>query len=171
MIARLNRIGERCRSELRAMRALTRVLFVASRGLYRSWGAQDPAAHPEFRRARQAAYCQLWAKLENVYWKLRERNGDALTLRALLRDVNVFLAENLIYIRQADRELLSQYILSLQRLRAASHPMNENFPIAAWEGICGRVPNPAVPIEGDIEETVSLRNRVLLQLRLALPSN
>ena len=161
----------RSRSELCALRVLTRVLFVALRGVYRSWRSQDPAADTGFRRARHDAYRQLWAKLENVYWKLRERNGDAPALRALLRDVNAFLAENLLYIRQPDRELLSQYILSLQRLRSASHPMNENFPVAAWDGICGSMANPAVPIEGDIEETVGLRNRALLQLLPAFASN
>jgi len=168
MIAR--RIGDRCRSELRALRVLTRVLFVAIRGLCRSWRAQDPAANPAFCRARHDAYRRLWAKLENVYWKLRERNGDAPTLRAQLRDVNAFLADQLPYIRQADRELLNQYILSLQRLRAASDPMNENSPVVAREGICGPMPRAAALVDGVIKETVSLRNRVLLQLRFALPS-
>jgi len=171
MIARLNRIGERCRSELRALRLLSRVLFVALRGLYRSWHAQDPTSLPAFRRATHIAYRQLWAMLEDAYWKIRERNNDAPTLRALLRDVNAFLAENILYIRQADQKLLSQYILSLQRLRAANHPMNTNDTVAVWEDICGRMPSTVADIDAVIQEAVGLRNRVLLQLRRTLPAN
>ena len=171
MMARLNRIGERCSSELRALRLLSRVLFVALRGLYRSWCAQDPTSLPAFRRARRAAYRQLWAMLEDAYWTIRERNGDGPTLRARLRDVNAFVGENSLYIREADQKLLSQYILSLQRLRAANHPMNESDAVAVWEDICGRMPSTVADIDAVIQEAVGLRNRVLLQLRRMLPAN
>ena len=170
LIARLNRIGERCGSALHAARVLTRVLFVALRGLYRSWRVQDPTARPAFRRAGHAAYRQLWAKLETVYWSLRSRNSDASTLRTLLGDVNTFLGENFLYIREADQELLSQYILSLQRLRAANHPIDENDTGAIWEDICGWMPGAVADVDGVIQEAVALRNRVLLQLRCALPA-
>jgi hypothetical protein len=166
MIARLNRIGERCRSALRVTRLVSRVLFVALRGLYRSSRAQDPTAHPAFRRAKNAAYRQLWAMLENIYWKLRERHSDAPTLRAMLRDVNAFVGENFLYIREADHVLVTQYILSLQRLRRTSHPMNENDASAVWEGTGGRTPSTVA--DSAIQEAVGLRNRVLQELRHAL---
>jgi hypothetical protein len=168
MIVRLNRIGERCRSGLRAARLVTRVLFVALRGLYRSWRAQDPTSHAAFRRARHVAYRQLWAKLENVYWRLRESNGDASTLRALLRDVNAFLAENFLYVRETDQELLTQYVLSLQRFRAAVCPLINNEP-AAWESAAQPTPVRFVDINAVTQEAVALRNRVLQQIRRALP--
>ena len=155
---------------MHAARVLTRVLFVALRGLYRSWRVQDPTARPAFRRAGHAAYRQLWAKLETVYWSLRSRNSDASTLRTLLGDVNTFLGENFLYIREADQELLSQYILSLQRLRAANHPIDENDTGAIWEDICGWMPGAVADVDGVIQEAVALRNRVLLQLRCALPA-
>ena len=168
MIARLHRMGERCRRAARSARLLTRVLFVALRGLYRSWRAQDPTADPAFRRARHAAYRELWAKLDNVYWKLRESNGDASTLRALLRDVNAFLAENFLYVREADQELLTQYVLSLQRFRAAVCPLINNEP-AAWESTARPTPARLVDINVVTQEAVDLRNRVLQQIRRALP--
>jgi hypothetical protein len=169
MIARLNRIGERCRSALRAARLLTHVLFVAFRGLYKSWHGHDPSALPAFRRATHAAYRQLWAKLENVYWKLRESNSDASALRALLRDVNAFLAENVLYIREADQELLTQYILSLQRLRRATHHANENDSAALWGGIGESTLSTPANIDGVTRKAVDLRNRVLMRIRQALP--
>jgi hypothetical protein len=171
MIARLNRIGERCRSALHVTCLLTRVLFVALRGLYRSWRAHDPTAHATFRRARHATYRQLWTMLEDVYWKLRARNTDLPTVRALLSDVNAYVGENVLYIREADQVLLSQYILSLQRLRAARRPMSENDAVAVWQDICGRMPGTVADIDGVVQEAVGLRNRVLLQLRRALPAN
>jgi hypothetical protein len=168
MIARLHRMGERCRRAARSARLLTRVLFVALRGLYRSRRAQDPTTHPAFRRARCTAYRTLWAKLDNVYWKLRESNGDASTLRALLIDVNAFLAEKLLYVRAADQELLAQYVLSLQRFRAAVCPMLNNEP-AAWQSPAWPTPTRLVDINTITDEAVDLRNRVLQQIRRALP--
>jgi hypothetical protein len=161
-------MGERCRRAARSARLLTRVLFVALRGLYRSWRAQDPKADPAFRRARRAAYRKLWAKLDNVYWKLRESNVDASTLRALLIDVNAFLAENCLYVREADQELLTQYVLSLQRFRVAVCPLLNNEP-AAWETPARPTPTPLVDINTVTQEAVDLRNRVLQQIRRALP--
>jgi hypothetical protein len=166
MIARLNRIGERCRSALRLTRLVSRVLFVALRGLYRSSCAQDPTADPAFRRAKHATYRKLWAMLEDVYWKVRGSNSDAPTLRAMLRDVNAFVGENFLYIREADHVLVTQYILSLQRLRRTSHPMNENDASAVWEGTGGRTPSTVA--DSAIQEAVGLRNRVLQELRHAL---
>ncbi len=168
MTARLHRMEERCRRAARSACLLTRVLFVAFRGLYRSWRAHDPTAHPAFRRARHAAYRVLWAKLDNVYWKLRESNRDASTLRALLRDVNSFLAENCLYVREADQELLTQYVLSLQRFRGAVCPLINNEP-AAWESTGRPTPARLVEINVVTQEAVALRNRVLQQIRRALP--
>jgi hypothetical protein len=162
MIAHLNRIGGRCRSALRATRLLTRILFVALRGLYRSWRAQDPTADPTFRRAREAAYRPLWAKLENVYWKLREFNNDASTLRALLRDVDVFLAQNSLYVREADQVLLSQYVQSPHLLRAAACRLPKN-ETSALESTARHTPDGFVDIKPVAQETVDLRNRVLQQ--------
>jgi hypothetical protein len=170
MIARLHRMGERCRRAARSARLLARVLFVALRGLYRSWCAQDPTAHPAFRRARHAVYRQLWAKLEKIYWKLRESNSDASTLRALLRDVDAFHAQNLLYVREADQALLTQYVQSLQRLRAAACPLINNEP-AAWGSIAWPTPARFVDINTVTQEAVDLRNRVLQQMRCALPSD
>jgi hypothetical protein len=160
-------MGERCRRAARSARLQIRVLFVALRGLYRSWRAQDPTADLAFRRARHAAYRVLWAKLDSVYWKLRESNGDASTLRALLIDVNAFLAENFLYVQEADQELLTQYVLSLQRFRAAVCPLinNERPPSEST----GRpTPGPLVEINVVTQEAVALRNRVLQQIRCAL---
>jgi hypothetical protein len=170
MIDPLHRMGERCRRAARSARLLTRVLFVALRGLYRSWRAQDPTAHPAFRRARDAAYRQLWAKFDSLYWKLRESNSDASTLRALLRDVNAFLAENFLYVREADQELLTQYVLSLQRFRAAVCPLVNN-ELAARESPAWPTPTRLVDINTVTQEAVDLRNRVLQQIRRALPPN
>jgi hypothetical protein len=171
MIARLNRIGERCRSALRAARLLARVLFVAFRGRCKSWLRDDSSAIPAFHRATHAAYRQLWAKLENVYWRLRASNSDASALHALLRDVNAFIAENFLYIRQSDQELLTQYILSLQRLQRAIHHTNENDSVALW----GELDEPALSalanIDGGTRKVVDLRNRVLMRIRHALPVN
>ena len=170
MIARLHRMGERCRRAVRSARLLTRVLFVALRGLYRSWRAQDPTADLAFRRARHAAYRELWAKLDNVYWKLRESNGDASTLRALLIDVNAFRAENFLYVREADQELLTQYVLSLQRFRAAACPLlNNERP--AWESTGRPTPARLVEINVVTQAAVALRNRVPQQIRRTLPPN
>jgi hypothetical protein len=170
MIVHLNRIGGRCRSALRATRLLTRVLFVALRGLYRSWRAQDPAADPTFRRAREAAYRQLWAKLEDVYWKLREFNSDASTLRALLRDMDAFVAQNSLYVREADQALLTQYVQSLQRLRAVVCRLIPDEH-ATLERIARPAPARFVDINAFTQEAVDLRNRVLQQMRRTLPSN
>jgi hypothetical protein len=170
LIVRLNRIGGRCRSALRAVRLVTRVLFVALRGLYRSWRAQDPAADPTFRRARHAAYRQLWAMLENVYWKLRESSSDASTLRALLLDVDTLLAQIFLYIRESDQALLSQYVQSLQRLGAAAYPSARNEPVA-WENTARRAPDGLVDIDSITQEAVDLRNRVLQQVRRVMPSD
>jgi hypothetical protein len=170
MIARLNRIGGRCRSALRAARLLARVLFVALRGLYRSRRAQDPTADPIFRRARDSAYRQLWAKLENVYWKLRESNTGASTLRALLRDVDAVLAQNFLYVREADQVLLTQYVRSLRRLRAAVCRLTHDEPVNL-ESIARPTPARFVDINAVTQEAVDLRNRVLQQMRRALPSN
>jgi hypothetical protein len=169
MIAHLNRIGGRCRRSLRTARLLTRVLYVALRGLYRSWRTQDPITRPAFRNARRTTYRQLWARLETVYWKLRESNSDASTLGALLRDVNAFLAENFLYIREADQELLTQYILSLQRLRRAIHHTNENDSVALWRGIGEPTPSALANIDDVNRKAVDLRNRVLMRIRHALP--
>jgi hypothetical protein len=168
MIAGLHRVGARCRRAARSARLLTRVLFVALRGLYRSWRAQDPTDDPAFRRARHAAYRKLWAKLDNVYWTLRESNSDDSTLRALLIDVNAFLPENFLYVREADQELLTQYVLSLQRFRAAVCPLINNEP-AAWESTGRPTPARLVEINVVAQEAVVLRNRVLQQIRRALP--
>ena len=169
MIIRLSRLGDRCRSALHSGRLLTRVLFVALRGLCRSWWNQDPAVHPAFRRARDLAYRQLWAKLDHVYWTLRARNGDAVALRALLHDVNVFASEHFIYVRGADQVLLSQYIFSLHRLRAAVCPLLTD-EAAAWESSGRTGPRPFVDINTITQEAVDLRNHVLQQMRHALSS-
>src|SRR5438132_3045770 len=169
LIARLHRIEEGYRSTLHSARLLARVLFIALRGLYRSWRAQDPTARPAFRQARQAAYRELWAKLENVYWQLRKGNGDALTLRALLRDVNTFLGENFLYIREADQDLLTQYVLSLQRLRVAVCPLTSDV-VAASQSTAPSTPARFVDIDAITQETVDLRNRVLQRIRRVLPS-
>jgi hypothetical protein len=170
LIVRLNRIGGRCRSALRAARLVTRVLFVALRGLYRSWHLQDQAADPTFRRARYAAYRQLWAKLENVYWKLRGFNSDASTLWTLLHDMDTFVAQNSLYVREADQALLTQYVQSLQRLRAAVCRLIPDEP-ATLEGIARPAPARFVDINAFTQEAVDLRNRVLQQMRRMLPSN
>jgi hypothetical protein len=169
VIARLTRLGDRCRSALHSARLLSRVLFVALRGLFRSWWQQDPTVHPAFHRAQELAYRQLWAKLDTVYWALRARNGDAVALRALLRDVNALLAENFLYVRNADQVLLSQYILSLHRLRAAACPLLTN-EAAAWAGTAQPRPTRLVDINTITQEAVDLRNRVLQQMRRALSS-
>ena len=170
MIVSLNRAEKRCRRALRAARLLIRLLYVGLRGLYRSWRAHDPTRHPAFRRARYAAYRQLWAKLETVYWKLRGSNCDASTPRALLRDANVFLTENCLYIREADQGLLAQYVLLLQRLAQVIHPTNENVALAVWEGVGGPTPGMAGNIDGVTQDVVGLRNRVLLQIGHAFPA-
>jgi hypothetical protein len=177
LIVRLNRIGGRCRSALHAVRLVTRVLFVALRGLYRSWHLQDQAADPTFqaadptfRRARHAAYRQLWAMLENVYWKLRESNSDASTLRTLLLDVDTLLAQIFLYIRESDQALLGQYVQSLQRLGAAAYALPKNEPVA-WENAAPRAPDGLVDIDSITQEAVDLRNRVLQQVRRVLSSD
>lgn len=169
MIAYVNRMGEHCRTTLRAMRLVTRVLFVALRGLYRSRRAHDPTARPAFRRVRRAAYRQLWAMLENAYWKLRVCHSDASTLRTLLRDVNAFLGKNILYIREADQVLLTRYMLSLQRLRAVICPLVSREP-TPWERNAPPTPAPFADIVAVTQEVVDLRNRVLQQMRRMLPS-
>ena len=170
MIARLNRIGGRFKSALRAARLLARVLFVALRGLYRSWRTQDPTADATFRRAREAAYRQLWAKLENVYWKPRESNSDASTLRALLIDVDAFLTQNFLYVREGDQALLTRYVQSLQRLRAAVRRLIQDEPVT-FEGIARPPPARFVDIDAVTQQAVDLRNRVLQQVRRVVPTD
>ena len=170
VIATLNRIGQRFKSALRFTCLLTRVLFVALRGLYRSWRAQDPTAHATFRRASHAAYRQLWRMLENVYWKLRARNTDSSTLRALLRDVNTLFLQSVLYVQPADQAVISQYILSLQRLRATSCPVKENGVAEAWETNGPRAPGSFANIDLVTAEVIELRNRVLQKIRRALPT-
>jgi len=97
------------------------------------------------------------------------RNGDAVALRALLRDVNVFTSENFLYIREADQGLLTQYVLSLQRLRRAIHTTNDEDAVVVWEGIGGPIPSVPGDVDGLTQEVVGLRNRVLLQVRHAFP--
>jgi hypothetical protein len=169
VIARLSRLGDRCRSALRSGRLLIRVLFVALRGLCRSWWKRDPAVHPAFRRARDLAYRQLWAKLDDVYWALRARNGDAAAVRALLRNVSVFTRDNFLYVRDADRVLFSQYILSLHRLRAAVCPW-VTHEAAARGGTAQPGPTRFVDVNTITQEAVDLRNRVLHKMRRALSS-
>jgi len=170
VIATLNRIGQRFKSALRALRLLTRVLFVALRGLYRSWQAQDPTARPTFHWARHAAYRQLWTMLENVYWKLRAPNTDSPTVRALLSDVNELFLQSVLYVQPADQAVISQYILSLQRLRATSCLVKENEAAEAWEA--NRLPAPGSFANIDLvtAEVIELRNRVLQKMRRALPT-
>ena len=170
MIARLNRIGERCRSALRVTRLVSRVLFVALRGLYRSWRAHDPTAHPAFRRATHAAYRQLWIMLENVYWKLRARNTDSPTVRALLSDVNNLFLQSVLYVQPADQAVISQYILSLQRLRATSCLVKEHKAAEAWETNGPPAPGSFASIDLVTAEVIELRNRVLQNMRRALPT-
>ena len=170
VIATFNRIGQRFKSTLRALLLLTRVLFVAVRGLYRSWRAQDPTAHPTFRRARYAVYRRLWTMLENVYWKLRARNTDSPTVRALLSDVNDLFLQSVLYVQPTDQAVISQYILSLQRLRATSCVVKENEAAEAWE--TNRLPAPGsfANIDAVTAEVIELRNRVLQKMHRALPT-
>jgi hypothetical protein len=76
---------------------------------------------------------------------------------------------NFLYIQESDQKLLTQYILSLQRLRAAVYPLLIDEP-AAWE-VAGR-PKPArfVDIDAVTQEAADLRSQVLHQMRHALPS-
>ena len=122
-IACFNRVGEQCRSVLCTARLLDHALFNGLRGLRWSWRSREPKLDVA---TRHAAYRELWEELEDIYWKLRNGDSDASALRALLRDVNAFLGENLLYIRKADQELFTQYILSLQRLKAAVYPLLDN---------------------------------------------
>ena len=154
---------------LRTLHLLSRVLFVALRGRYRSSLTPDPTSYPVFRRARCTAYQQLWAKLENIYWKLRGCNGDTPTLRGLLRDVNAFLAENRLYILGSDQELLTLYILSLQRLKVAVWPL-PNKASAAWESTAQLMATRFVNVNTITREVAELRNRVLQQIRHAISS-
>jgi hypothetical protein len=108
--------------------------------------------------------------LENVYWKLRESNSDASTLRALLLDVDTLRAQVFLYIRESDQALLGQYVQSLQRLGAAACPLANNEP-AAWENTARRAPDWLVDINSITQEAVDLRNRVLQQLRRVLSSD
>jgi hypothetical protein len=152
----------------RKARLLTRVLFVAFRGLYKSSRAQQPMAGPAFRKHRCAAHRQLWAKLENVYWKLRESKSDAFTLRALLCDVDAFLADNFRYMREGDQALLTRYVQSLHRLGGASVQGNES-DIAVPRGSGGGLAlNMFSTTDCVTEEAVDLRNRVLQKLRQTL---
>ncbi len=171
MIAHFYRIGARWRRAARSARLLARVLIVALRGLYRSWRIQGPTAHPAFRRHRHAAYRQLWAKLEDVYWKLRESNSDRMALCALLRDVDSFLANNSLYIREADQALFTHYILSLYRLGGAIARMNQNDSAAARDSDGAPTANTFATISGLTEDAVDLRNRVLRRLGHTLPAN
>jgi hypothetical protein len=166
MIERLHRMGERCSRVARRARLLARVLFVALRGLYRSWRAQDPTADPAFLRTRHAAYQLLWGQLENVYWKLRESSSDASLLRTLLRDVDAILAENFLYVREADRRVLTQYVLSLQRFRTAACELINDEP--ALGGTTRLTPTLFVEINIITQEAVDLRNRALQQVRRLL---
>jgi hypothetical protein len=170
MIATLIRISKRCRIGLRAGCLLARVLVIALRGLLRSWRAQDPTADLFFRRNRHAAYSQLWAELERVYWRLREPQGNAPTLRELPRDVDTFIGSTFLYIRETDQELLVQYVLSLQRLRDAICLLIDNDP-AARESAARPTLSRFVDINAVTQETIDLRNRVLQQIRRALPSD
>jgi len=168
MIAYLHHVGQRCWRAARSARLLTRVLFVAFRGLYRSWRAQEPAADPAFPKHRHAAYRRLWIKLENVYWKLRESNTDAFTLRALLCDVDAFLADNFRYMREADQALLTRYVQSLHRLGGASVQGNESDIAVPRDSSGGPAPNMFATTDGVTQEAVDLRNRVLQKLRHSL---
>jgi hypothetical protein len=170
MTARLHHIGERFMRKARKARLLTRVLFVAFRGLYKASRAQHPVAGPALRKHRCAAHRQLWAKLENVYWKLRESNSDALTLRALLRDVDAFVANNFASAPETDQALLARYIQSLHRLREVSVQGNESRVAVAWRSDGGPHPNTLAAPAG-VQEAVDLRNRVLQKLRHTLSSN
>jgi hypothetical protein len=171
MIARLHHMGERCRRAARSARLLSRVLFVALRGLYRSWRVQQHIADPTFRKHRHAAYRRLWIKLESVYWKLRESNTDASTLRALLCDVDTFLANNFRYVREADRPLLTRYIQSLHCLREVSIRVNESDIAVARDSSGGPAPNMFATTDGVTQEAVDLRNRVLQKLGHTLSAN
>jgi len=171
MIDRLHHMGERCRRAAHSARLLTRVLFVAFRGLYRSWLAQQPTVDPAFRKHSYAAYRRLWIKLESVYWNLRESNTDALTRRALLRDVTTFLADNFVYVREGDGALLTRYIESLHRLTEAGVRVDENDVAVAWDSNGGPAPNMFATTDGVSQEAVDLRNRVLQKLRHTLSAN
>jgi hypothetical protein len=168
MIAQLHHMGERCGRAARSARLLTRVLFVAFRGLYRSWLAQQPTVDPAFRKRRHAAYRRLWIKLESVYWELRESNTDALTRRALLRDVDAFLADNFVYVREGDRALLILYIQSLHRLGEVSIQVNGSDVAVARDSSGGPTPNVFATTDCVTEAAVDLRNRVLQKVRQTL---
>jgi len=168
MIAYLHHVGQRCGRAARNARLLTRVLFVAFRGLYRSWRAEGPAADPAFPKQRHAACRRLWIKLENVYWKLRESNTNAFALRALLCDVDAFLADSLRYMREADQPLLTRYVQSLHRLRGASVRRNESDIAIPRDSGGGLAPDMFATTDRLTEEAVDLRNRVLQKLRQTL---
>ncbi len=108
--------------------------------------------------------------LETVYWQVRESSSDASTLRALLLNVDAFLAQIFLYIRESDQALLSQYVQSLQRLGVAACPLAKNEPVAS-ESTARRAPDGLVDINSITQEAVDLRNRVLQQVRRVVPSD
>jgi|SRR5450755_247419 len=166
MIARLHRIGKRFRSSVRSGWILARVLFVALRGLYKSWWVRDRTADITLRRSSRAAYRQLWAKLENVYWKSRATNNGGLEAAALLQDADAFLTGHLRYFRASEHASLAHYIGALRRLENTTDTVSDTLVSTRSIGD-GRTSMNATR-QRVAQATNDLRNQMLQKLRHTL---
>lgn len=84
---------------------------------YRQWRKQqDLARYGGFLTDRQAAYKQLWQKLEAVHLSVRSEDFREAEFSKLVRDVNVHMIEVGLLLDRGEKERVNEYIAALGNL-------------------------------------------------------
>lgn len=84
---------------------------------YRQWRKQqDQVRYGNFLADRQAAYKQLWQKLEAVHLNVRSKCFQEAEFNALVRDVNVHLIQAGLLLDQGEKKRVNEYMEALSNL-------------------------------------------------------
>src|ERR1041384_1705607 len=85
---------------------------------YRQWKRQQEASrYSTVFTEKQSAYKELWNKLESVHIKLRTGDVSLAEFNNLVREVNSYILKNGLYIEEKDRQLSSQYLKAVFKMK------------------------------------------------------
>jgi hypothetical protein len=109
-------VTEAFRAVVGPVLALLGTLFVALLG-YRQWKKQqDVARYGTFLSERQAAYKELWTKLEAVHLAVRSTNFDEAEFHELVRTVNSHLMTAGLHLDRGEKSRVNDYLDALGTL-------------------------------------------------------
>ena len=97
-------------SHLPAAIALVGMIIIVVVG-YREWKRQQHAPRQNAALDEKSrAYHELWGRLEDIHIRLRTSERKTSRFSQMIRDVNVFVMKNGLYIDEADRVLANRYL-------------------------------------------------------------